>query len=151
MMPLYFGAVFEADPHQSGSYLNSEANDFRSRDRVMLAAGCGQLSFGTVLGRITASGLYVPSPDSADDGSEIACAILFEDTDASGQNNVTVGVHIRECEVYIGALTFDPSVIADPNGVANKRAQLEAATIKVSDTFKPAEQAATNLRQTLGY
>jgi head decoration protein D len=109
-MPDYFGAVYAADPHESGSFIISEANFYRSRGRVTIAAGAGQLAFGTVLGRISSSGLYVPSPASATDGSDIACAILFEDTDASGAANVAAGVIAREAEVFAGALTFDPSV-----------------------------------------
>lgn len=83
-MPDYFGAVYAADPHESGSFIISEANFFRSRERVLIAAGAGQLAFGTVLGRISTSGRYVPSPATAADGSDQARAILFEDTDASG-------------------------------------------------------------------
>jgi len=149
-MPLYFGAVFAADPHDSGSFIISEANFYRPRDTVMLQGGCGQLAFGTVLGRITATGLYVPAPAAATDGSDTAIAILFEDTDASGPDNVPAGVVARDADVYAGALSYDVSVAAAAD-IAAKWAQLEQVGIIVRQRDDPAARAENNLRRTLGY
>ena len=38
------------------------------------------LKSGTVIGRVTATGVYVPHAPAASDGSQNACGILLEDT-----------------------------------------------------------------------
>jgi len=105
-MPLYFDQVFAPDAHESGSFIIGEGNFDRARERVMLKRGSGRLAFDTVLGMIAASGLFVPSPasvGSADDGSEIAVAILFEDVDASGADDVPPGGVARVLGLCRGA------------------------------------------------
>ena len=45
-----------------GEGLFSEANGHRSRDVITIAAGSGVVGPGTVVGKITASGKFAPSP-----------------------------------------------------------------------------------------
>ena len=59
------------------------AGDFHIvTDEVILISGQNRTR-GAVLGRITASGKYTHVDDAAADGSEIARAVLIEDTDAT--------------------------------------------------------------------
>lgn len=51
---------------------------------VKIKSGVGVLAIGTVLGRITSSGLYKAYSSANTDGSEVAVAILGERVDASG-------------------------------------------------------------------
>jgi hypothetical protein len=140
-----------ADAHESGSFIITEANFWRSRGAVLLAAGCGQLKFGTVLGNIASTNLWVPSPVFAYDGSHIAAAILWEDTDASGPSNVIAGAVMRNADVYAGALTYDPSV-ALPADQQMKWIQLAAESgIIVREQDDPEARAANQLRLTLGW
>ena len=95
-------------------FIQSEANPFRSRDRVTLDGSSAHLLgaslvAGTVLGQITASGKFVPSPKTGSDGSQVACAILGEDTDVLG-GDMVVAVLARDAEVRAEDLTYDASV-----------------------------------------
>lgn len=68
---------------RSAEWLLSEADGTRSRDVVTVHAVAGvDIPNGTVLGKVTASGKYVPSLNSASDGSQVAVAVLFSDIDA---------------------------------------------------------------------
>lgn len=148
-MPEYLGAIFAGDPHESGGYIITESNFYRSRDLVMIKGGSGQLVFGTVLG-LTGDGNYVPAPATSSDGSDVARAILFEDTDASGAPDVAAGVTARDAEVFAGALSYDASVVGDAATQA-KWAQLLLVGIVVREQDDPAARAENNMRQTLGY
>jgi opacity protein-like surface antigen len=64
--------VLDENPHD-GNFILSEDDEGRlSRDNVIIASGAGSLQPGTVLGKLTASGKFVPSPATAADGSETA-------------------------------------------------------------------------------
>lgn len=58
-------------------------------DSIVLATG-QNLSRGTVLGKITASGKYVKSLSDATDGSETPDAVLSEDCDATAADTTTL-------------------------------------------------------------
>lgn len=60
-----------------GDFLASEQVAMASRDRITLAPIVTALDPGTVLGRITATGMYVAHNSSASDGSQIVAGILF--------------------------------------------------------------------------
>jgi hypothetical protein len=96
-------------------FIQSEANPARSRDRVTLDGSSAHLLgkslyAGTVLGEITATGLYVPSPKTGSDGTQNAQVILGEDAlDISG--DIVVGVFARDGEVRADDLTYDASVV----------------------------------------
>ncbi|OCB09234.1 K structural protein [Mycolicibacterium porcinum] len=54
----------------------------------------GFIKSGTVLGKVTATGLYGPYDDAATDGREVAAGILFsfvKAVDATGATNTKVG------------------------------------------------------------
>ncbi|MFZ6724702.1 head decoration protein [Undibacterium sp. MH2W] len=74
-------------------------------DTVTLAAGT--LIRGTVLGQVAATGNYVVSVKTANDGSQVPTAILADGADAS-LGPVSAGVYLTG-EFNSNALTFDPS------------------------------------------
>lgn len=69
--------------------------------------GTGKLTRGTVLGQITASGNYIVSVRTANDGSQVPLAILADDVDASG--GAVQGPIYLQGEFNQTAITFDAS------------------------------------------
>lgn len=65
------------------------------------------LARGTVMGRITATGNYIPSVETAVDGSQTPSAILVDVTDAT-LGAVQAGLYVMG-EFNFGALTYDAS------------------------------------------
>ena len=66
------------EPPSMGDVLKYEVNPNYTREVVTLLAGM-PYPVGAVLGRITASGKYVPYSNAAADGSQTAVAILTWD------------------------------------------------------------------------
>lgn len=56
--------------------------------RITIISGAGELARGTLLGKITASGKYLKSLSTANDGSQTPVAILANDVNA-GSSDVT--------------------------------------------------------------
>ncbi|MBB5515774.1 hypothetical protein FHS89_001794 [Rubricella aquisinus] len=119
-------------PTRNLSFLLSEASGRRSRSTVTIASGAGKLAAGTVLGRITATGEFVPAPHAEvidKEGAETATAILGYFVDATDQA-VEVTVVDRDAEAKLPMLSFDASV--DDQAKTNaKLAQLDAVGIRV--------------------
>ena len=102
---------------RAGGFIQSEANYARSRDEVTIAGGtggAGSLVAGTVLGKLTATGKYVPCVETASDGSQTPVAILFDAVDATAAD-VLAGVIARDAEVRDADLTYDATVTAGAN------------------------------------
>ncbi len=100
--------IFTEGKH-GGEYLVSEANTgaggvSRSRDAIEIASG-EVLEAGAVLGKVTASGLYVEYNPGAADGSEVAAGILFDGVDASAGDMPAVA-HVRDCEVNASEIVW---------------------------------------------
>lgn len=114
--------VFTMGP-RAAAFIASEANGTRSRDPILIAQGTGTVQPGTVLGRITASGQYVPLNLSASDGSEVAAGVLFDAVARNASAAVRgVGV-VRDAELDGFELIW-PTGITDPQK-ATAIAQLE--------------------------
>jgi len=114
------------------SFLLSEAAGRRSRSIVTIANGAGKLEAGTVLGKVTATGEYVPAPNAevvGKEGAETAVAILAYGVDATDQA-VEVTAIDRDAEAKLPMLSFDASV-DDQTKTDAKVAQLDAAGIRV--------------------
>jgi hypothetical protein len=92
-----------------GDVLSMEGDDGYSRDTVTIASGAGVLEVGEVLGKITADGKFVSSPETGSDGSETAVAVLLDNVDATSAD-VTARVAARHATVKTHALTFDASI-----------------------------------------
>jgi hypothetical protein len=114
------------------SFLLSEAAGHRSRSIVTIANGAGKLEAGTVLGKVTDSGEYIPSTDQTEvgkEGAETAVAILAYGVDATDQA-VEVTAIDRDAEAKLPMLSFDASVDSQTE-IDAKVAQLDAAGIRV--------------------
>jgi hypothetical protein len=121
--------VLDENPHD-GNFILSEDDEGRlSRDNVIIASGAGQLQPGTVLGKLTASGKFIPSPATAADGSETAVAVLVGSVDATSADVIAVAV-TRHAEVNRYGLFYDATVDDDAKK-SDKWDQLRAAGIVV--------------------
>lgn len=110
--------------------LMSEANFHRSRDNITVAAGAGVIVPGMVLGKVTASGKYVPSANAevvGDEGAEVAVAIALYGCDATSADQAIAAI-TRDAEWNGNTLSFDASV-SDATKKATKAAQLAAKGI----------------------
>ena len=97
----------------AGEFIVSEANGTRSREEVTVAAAAAALPAGQVLGKITASGLYVAYSNVAVDGSEVAAAILYAPL-ADSAADQKAAVIVRDAEVDESLLTgLDATGITD--------------------------------------
>ena len=83
----------------------SEANGYRSRDTITIAAGAGDLDAGTVLGQVSSSKESVPADPDAVDGSEVAASVLLYRTDASVNSAKAVAL-VRDAEVKKPVLIY---------------------------------------------
>ena len=115
-------------------YLVSEANGTRSREVVTIAQG-HKLPPGTVLGKVEATGKYVPvdpangtGQGETPDGSQTAVAVLFAAVDTTEAEKPGV-VTARDAEVADHALTW-PAAITQPQKTA-ELGQLAAVGIVV--------------------
>lgn len=108
--------VFHEAPH-AGAYIAEEVSVNLSRRVVEIASGAGKLAPGTVLGKVTSSGQYVQFDPEADDGSQTACAILFDHVDATKQDVQAV--------VTVTLTAVNESELIWPEGISGQ--QLAAA------------------------
>lgn len=65
-----------------GDVLKYEAPNLYSRDQVTVAAG-NNVPLGTVVGQVTATGLWKPLDPTATDGTKVAAGIVAIDIDAT--------------------------------------------------------------------
>ena len=94
----------------TGEFLVSEGNNSISREQIELGADLTLLA-GTVLGRNTATNVYSPLDTTADDGRQMAAALLYSNvtTDATGGEAVAI---TRTAEVDQSLLGW-PEAITD--------------------------------------
>jgi hypothetical protein len=112
-----------------GEFLLSEANGERSRDTITVASGAGVIRPGAVLGRVTASGKFVLSPDTGADGSQTAIAVALYGCDATSADQ-KIAAMLRDCEVNSNMLSHAASV-NDATKRGTKATQLAAVGIIV--------------------
>ena len=118
-------------PASMGDVLKYEVNPNYTRETIILLAGIAY-PVGSVLGRVTASGLYTLASDGGVDGAEIAAAVLLYSVDAMLAD--TAGVVIARGPAIISPadLTYDASV-NDAAKTATKIAELAASGIIARD------------------
>ena len=92
---------------QTAEYLVSEAEGYRSRD-VAVVAATEALVAGTVLAQPTAGGSYVALDVDAEDGTEVAKAVLYEGLRAGQTAERTITA--RDSEVGLSYLTFPEGI-----------------------------------------
>lgn len=105
------------DNIQTGDYVLSEAAGMRSRDNIKIASGAGVVKPGRVLGKIAASGKFVPHDPAAADGSQVAVAVNYAQVDASAADVVTPA-HTRDCEVKARCLGYAAATDTDAERAA---------------------------------
>lgn len=66
------------DSRGAGHFILSEANGYRSRQRISVAAGQALVS-GQVIAKLTAGGTHVKLAPAATDGSQTVVGVLFDD------------------------------------------------------------------------
>lgn len=85
----------------TAEWLISEGNGQISREAVTFTAAVNtKYPSGTVLGKITASGKYIPSLNAASDGSQTAVAILHTEVPAGAARDVKVTAIVRSAEAF---------------------------------------------------
>ncbi len=90
----------------SGFFIVSEANGSLSREIITIDSGANAaLLVGTVLGKISATGKYLPTVHTAMDGSQTAVAVLYEQLAASEEDITAVAI-VRQAEVDGGELVW---------------------------------------------
>lgn len=112
--------------NRPGAHILYEQHTQFSRESVTVTGG--NYKAGTVLGKITATGKYTQLTPSADDGSEVAVAVLFSAVDASGGDQTGT---INDIDtIYDGNLLVWPDSITGPQKTA-AIGQLRAAGQKI--------------------
>lgn len=96
-------------PLGPGAFIKSEGAGDYSREALTIASGAGSLLPGTVLGKVTASGKYVPYDDGNSDGSQAAAAILIYPVDATSADVVAACI-VRHAEVWKDRLQWASTV-----------------------------------------
>jgi len=104
------------EPVHAGEFIVSEGNNSISRDCVALAANLTLLP-GTVLAVATVSGLYAPLDPEADDGLQVAAAVLWDHvtTDSSGGEAVIIA---RMAEVHQDLLIWPDGITDEQKATA---------------------------------
>lgn len=102
-------------------FLVSTPNGHRHIDTVTLSGGAKVLG-GTVLGKVTTSGKYVPLNPGASDGSQNAAAILGATKDVTAADK-PAAVIARDCEVNASELIWGSATAPQ---IAAATAQLQA-------------------------
>lgn len=113
------------------AFILSESNRSRSREVLTIKSGAGKVSAGTVLGKVTADGKYVASPNAETvglEGAETATAILGYEVDATDADVDAVCI-TDDAEVKDAMLVFSATVNDSTKRTA-KLTQLRAVGIK---------------------
>ena len=71
-----------SEPNRLGDWLKFEEDNLYSRDKITVVSG-QNLTTGTVVGILTASGKVTQLNPAGADGSEVAAGVLVADVDAS--------------------------------------------------------------------
>ncbi|WP_257286408.1 head decoration protein [Endozoicomonas sp. SESOKO1] len=106
----------KTEKNYTAEFLISEGNNSISREQVALAANL-DMEPGTVLGKVTATGVYKPVDPAAADGSETAAGVLYagKATDASGGDGVIIA---RLAEVVDSLLVWPDGITGEEQAAA---------------------------------
>lgn len=87
-----------------GEHIVSESNGTQSREEVTVAQTGTAILSGTVMGKVTASGKFVPYSAAASNGSQTAAGVLYTELKPFTGDAKAV-LHVRNCEVSAGNMT----------------------------------------------
>jgi hypothetical protein len=108
-------------PLGDGGYLIGGYDNQRTNAQIMLGAKATEYKVGTVLGKITATGVYVPLAPGAADGSQNFAAINFSYRPASPAAAQRGAGTVREATINSNFLYYENAVSAP------QKAAIEAA------------------------
>lgn len=94
----------QTEVRAAATFLISEANGSRSREKVTIVSG-QNLVAGAVVGKITASGKYAAYDNAAADGTQAAAGVLIAAVDASAAD-AAGAIIIRDAEVAASDLNW---------------------------------------------
>jgi hypothetical protein len=109
--------TIKTDGMGAGAFLIGQNDPIKSNEQVVLAATAVVLPAGTVLGKITANGKYVPLAPAASDGSQNAAGILYDRAEIKAADQRAVAV-VRDQPVNGRALTYVNTVTAPQRAAA---------------------------------
>lgn len=95
----------ELDFDRPAGFIVSEGSGRHSREQIAIAAGSGDLKSGTALGKLTATGEYVPYNPAGADGSQNFGGILYERRE-DGAAAVRATAVVRDAEVNGNEIVF---------------------------------------------
>lgn len=79
-------------PNRSVDCIMQELPGKMSRLSATIPAGTGKVEAGTVLGKVTSSGAYVPFEGSLTNGAQTAVAISLYDVDATASDQLVAAI-----------------------------------------------------------
>ena len=97
--------------------VKDEAENRFSRDEETLASGSGLVVIGTVLGKLTTGGKYVPLAPGASTGAQNAAAIILETADATSADRLVVTLK-RHAQVVVQNLVWPEGITAPQKAAA---------------------------------
>lgn len=113
----------------NSDFIIEEANGMISREQILLYRGVA-VKPGTVLGKITASGLYKPLDLAATDGSQNAAGILVHGRDAlAGADTRRAPAIVRHADANGHKLVWPAGITVNQRKAAE--AQLAALSVLV--------------------
>lgn len=117
------------EPVHTGGFILSEEKGTLSRDGITVTVPARTvLQAGLVLGKITATGKYVPRDEDASDGSEVAAGILY----SPAVNHLgDAPLDVKSVTLNFKAEVHGPSVDANGGTEATVLSELLALGIKV--------------------
>ena len=117
---------------RKAEFLISEAESYRSRDQIVVTVPANTTyEAGTVLGRITATGLFVRHDAGASDGSQNEAGVLFQNLSNATASAVDMDATniARSAQVRGADLTYENE--ADAAQITTTNAALSALGIVV--------------------
>lgn len=84
------------------------AGDLKLVTDTVSVGGSAVYPRGTVLGMVTATGVWIPSVKTATDGSQVPAAILIDQCDTTIVSPQTAGIYVMG-EFNFNAITYDVS------------------------------------------
>lgn len=103
-----------------------ESERLMSRETVLLAITTVAINPGTVMGRITATGQWVPHDVALSNGAEVAAGVLFAYAPINTATQKAV-MHVRDCLLNGKKMTWKAGISA-PDKTASIAALLGANT-----------------------
>jgi Bacteriophage lambda head decoration protein D len=108
-----------------GVYAIGKFDNNRANAQVMVAAKATEYKSGTVLGKVTATGIYAPLDPNANDGTQTFAGIMWARRPANAAAAQRAAVTVRELTINNNLLIYENAV------TNNQKAAIEAAMAAV--------------------